>query len=572
MKRFIGLILILAMLSIFGTNNFIRAQDCKPDPPPGSEDGFTIRKELAYYRTGESEPSFYNIKGIEFPIFDDQDYIGTYGIDGFCRGSDNLWVTDGTAHAFTKGFSHEDGYGIKSGFDYQEEVFLFYYDKQSDTFYELRGTVYDYVALANDPNVLPVEHMTHSSLTFYFMFDPYLGDEITLNIDAELVAPVLSPNPDITEVKTGMTKYANLNLKNRNVKKIAIDIVAGPGTAYKSNVWPYSYFFEAEPISGTTTIKLSALDYYDNTYIESIVQFNTLVTEDDQVKLFEDDRIAFWEQDGNLHFRSKIGETYLSFVSRSAMQIGNVEYIPMARLLREVKKNKSGEVNGWYMYYTGPEHVSKSKQKVFFEFIVPGAIPEPPVTDLLYENDKFKLQSVDSDIVGVLSDEDILLVKFLYNGRFVTKRMGTSRPVFGVSQAVEKGLSIIEYKVRNGRKWDVYPLDVVIYEAQNPDAGIVKFVANPPEVVDIFYDHAYIKCGYDNDQVVVSNFTTESMTFKFYVNNGFIISTSVKPGASYEFASKKLADYSGRSPIGFEWCIKNSPICEDIPNLIPMVD
>jgi len=183
-------------------------------------------------------------------------------------------------------------------------------------------------------------------------------------------------------------------------------------------------------------------------------------------------------------------------------------------------------------------------------------LPHKPEIKILYEDENIVIKTIDNDVFGQ-NIHSVVNAKFLYNGRFVTKQFSKLIKLFSVNNCKSLGLELKETKIRIGKTWVKSVIDAVLFVPTNPDAGEVKFVDNPYYLSNPFIDSEYIKCGIKENDIVVSNFITEPVRFKF--NRGFIISSSVSAGNIKTFPKIKLDRYSGKE-VSFEWAIINSNI------------
>lgn len=214
---------------------------------------------LANYEFKETNPAFIVLSNTrELLNVDSADYYFTYDSTMYCRGGFYA------VYDYARAFGDNTDMAGKQGFNYNEEIYVGFYDASENKYYNLQsGTKFIY-----------------KSLALYYVNDITLGEEIQLIVNPELITSTLN----YQYLPTSMDVYLDENLffsvNSENMVNVNTIVLQGDGQLKVVDRWVSDHYvnrqYTAVESDKLVTFKTTAQNLYTSETKEILA--NVIVT------------------------------------------------------------------------------------------------------------------------------------------------------------------------------------------------------------------------------------------------------------------------------------------------------
>ena len=248
-----------------------------------------MRKELLTVNTGN--PAFAVIMDNQLSVADTTDFVGFYATrDGknYNFGTHGLMIPN----SIVTGFGDDNTTTTHEGFEYNEEMKVWFYDSQSDKFFDVKPGV-----VINDYTNTTIDKMVFQPISLYKIINATLGEEITLEVDPVLTEVKLTgiDYPDV--IKPGSNEAIKLVYIAKNVTEPQFFVSVGKGVV-KDNLYIFA------PTDTNVVINIVASNVFTGELLTTQIKF-TLDTAITSNAVFEDDAVLFYPSSDKLIMKAK---------------------------------------------------------------------------------------------------------------------------------------------------------------------------------------------------------------------------------------------------------------------------
>lgn len=180
-----------------------------------------MKKQLLFYNTGK--PSFLSVRNLDMGFVDPNDHLIAYSeADNVCYGS---YPIKSNGYNFVMAMGNDNTSTKKDGFDYQEDIKLAIYDKQTDTIFKLDCIVKDWQGKTTE--------LKYMNLGVFIVEIIDIGEPINLDYHEELAKVIITIEGE-DEGEADMDPYF-FKLKTQNVNNPIV--VASMGGQIVEGQW-----------------------------------------------------------------------------------------------------------------------------------------------------------------------------------------------------------------------------------------------------------------------------------------------------------------------------------------------